>query len=828
MNNLLHIVITFSFFLNFAQENPCELGDAIIKNHGIVNFNGISVCNEEMIQLMGDISGVYHEDLQLDYKWNIGDGRVLSGKYIEFNYNSPGAYNIGLEIIELNTSNNSESCIARTVNDFIVKVSGSPEIIIQTINDNGVFCANENVAFSAEINPFKYEFDCSIPVSDSQFLPDGNGESYKSCITVECFDDSKILESVSDINKICVEIEHSYLGDLEIGLLSPSGDRIVLKAYAPFGGGGGFYLGGPKDYGVSPGEGAVYCFTLDANELLINGDLTLAGDPKSNSIISGDYLPVDSFNSLIGSSLNGEWCLEITDNLLFDNGYIFGWTIEFNNDIEQNEIEFETEIAYYNWKYKNEIVAGNVSDFEINNLAEGEHCFELELIDDIGCYYTEELCVVVEESVQLNNSNWDLFNCSASNGHGQFNFESIISDIINQNLNKNIKIKFYETYQNSVNNHHSIASISDFQGFHDQVIYVRVDNLNSKCYDIADFKLLLDVLPPEVPIINDVSVECFYAIEVPIAKDNCSGDIPGILVSNTDLNAFGAYDLKWEFKDDAGNLSYAIQYITIIDNYVDVFLDDLKGCEIFNGSGFDFDLSTNRNLILEYQQKPNNYEISFYDSLENAESQCNSLNDNYHLSEDNFVEIFVRINDVTRNDLCSVRYSMFTLKLQPYMALDFDVKIESKLKGALSNLKVSIFDSNEYEFRLDDGVWRRFGEFEDVLAGEHIIQVKSIDGCNLTSERVVVFGLPVYFTPNNDGYNDVWSIKKLPEYLDVSIDIFDRFGRVLTQLNKLNTCWNGTVKGELLPEDDYWYKIVFKDPNTSTYNSKVSHFTLKR
>ena len=114
------------------------------------------------------------------------------------------------------------------------------------------------------------------------------------------------------------------------------------------------------------------------------------------------------------------------------------------------------------------------------------------------------------------------------------------------------------------------------------------------------------------------------------------------------------------------------------------------------------------------------------------------------------------------------------------------------------------------------------------MTGEHLIQVKSIDGCNLTSQRIVVFGLPVYFTPNNDGYNDVWSIKKLPDYLDVSIDIFDRFGRVLTQLNKFNTCWNGTVKGKQLPEDDYWYKIVFIDPNTQTYNSKVSHFTLKR
>ena len=48
----------------------------------------------------------------------------------------------------------------------------------------------------------------------------------------------------------------------------------------------------------------------------------------------------------------------------------------------------------------------------------------------------------VQESVQLNNSNWDLIDCFASNGQGQFNFESVISDINNQNLNKNFKIKF--------------------------------------------------------------------------------------------------------------------------------------------------------------------------------------------------------------------------------------------------------------------------------------------------------------------------------------------------------------------------------------------------
>ena len=86
-------------------------------------------------------------------------------------------------------------------------------------------------------------------------------------------------------------------------------------------------------------------------------------------------------------------------------------------------------------------------------------------------------------------------------------------------------------------------------------------------------------------------------------------------------------------------------------------------------------------MILEHQIKPENYQISFYDSLENAESQSYPLIDNYHLSEENYIEIYVRINDVTRKDLCSVRYNMFNLKLESYKALDFDVKIESKLKG---------------------------------------------------------------------------------------------------------------------------------------------------
>jgi gliding motility-associated-like protein len=88
-----------------------------------------------------------------------------------------------------------------------------------------------------------------------------------------------------------------------------------------------------------------------------------------------------------------------------------------------------------------------------------------------------------------------------------------------------------------------------------------------------------------------------------------------------------------------------------------------------------------------------------------------------------------------------------------------------------------------------------------------------------------VLGIPHYFTPNGDGYNDYWNVKGVSaqfNYLS-RILIFDRFGKLLKQIGTTGLGWDGTYNGHPMPADDYWYNIEFEDGR----NAK-GHFALKR
>jgi gliding motility-associated-like protein len=86
-----------------------------------------------------------------------------------------------------------------------------------------------------------------------------------------------------------------------------------------------------------------------------------------------------------------------------------------------------------------------------------------------------------------------------------------------------------------------------------------------------------------------------------------------------------------------------------------------------------------------------------------------------------------------------------------------------------------------------------------------------------------VLDYPRFFTPNGDGYNDVWKIKNLDLFPEASVTIFDRFGKLLKELNINNPSWNGKYTSKELPADDYWFQLNFGDGKRIK-----GHFTLKR
>ncbi|MEL1254284.1 T9SS type B sorting domain-containing protein [Flavobacterium sp. DGU38] len=81
---------------------------------------------------------------------------------------------------------------------------------------------------------------------------------------------------------------------------------------------------------------------------------------------------------------------------------------------------------------------------------------------------------------------------------------------------------------------------------------------------------------------------------------------------------------------------------------------------------------------------------------------------------------------------------------------------------------------------------------------------------------------PKFFTPNNDGYNDSWTIDFAYLKPNTGIRIFDRYGKFIKELT-VNTSWDGTYLGQDEPASDYWFTLTRY--NGTEYRG---HFSLKR
>jgi gliding motility-associated-like protein len=63
------------------------------------------------------------------------------------------------------------------------------------------------------------------------------------------------------------------------------------------------------------------------------------------------------------------------------------------------------------------------------------------------------------------------------------------------------------------------------------------------------------------------------------------------------------------------------------------------------------------------------------------------------------------------------------------------------------------------------------------------------------------------FTPNSDGMNDYWYIPDIEQYGTISVQIYNRYGKLLYKSSAYKNDWDGTYNGTPLPEASYYYII---------------------
>ncbi|WP_179352644.1 T9SS type B sorting domain-containing protein [Winogradskyella vidalii] len=148
---------------------------------------------------------------------------------------------------------------------------------------------------------------------------------------------------------------------------------------------------------------------------------------------------------------------------------------------------------------------------------------------------------------------------------------------------------------------------------------------------------------------------------------------------------------------------------------------------------------------------------------------------------------------------------------------------------ASQNNTITILVSGEgdYEYALDtsNGIFQNSNIFTNVEPGLYTVYVRDKNNCGIVEDLVSVIGFPKFFTPNDDTFNDFWQVYGITEEFQAnsSIFIFDRYGKLLKELNPLSPGWDGTFNGEKMPTNDYWFKVTLEDGRTYT-----NHFTLKR
>jgi len=134
---------------------------------------------------------------------------------------------------------------------------------------------------------------------------------------------------------------------------------------------------------------------------------------------------------------------------------------------------------------------------------------------------------------------------------------------------------------------------------------------------------------------------------------------------------------------------------------------------------------------------------------------------------------------------------------------------------------------NNFEYQLDEGPFQDSNVFENVASGMHTITVRDKYGCGSTKIQAMVINYPKFFTPNGDGYNDSWNIRDLSAQRDAKIVIYDRYGKVITNIRPSNSGWDGTYNGRQMPSDDYWFSVTYVDEHQVPQEFRA-HFAMKR
>jgi len=463
----------------------------------------LRVCQGEQVQFSGastfsvDGTGATHE-------YRLADGTVVAGTTASETYFTPGIYVVDYVTFD------STGCRDRQLEDVTILVSTTPDFTGTAAADTTI-CLGESTVITGQVETTQFLADVAPPVTGQTFLPDGSGVAYQTCIDVTGFPAGSTFNAASDLIDLFINMEHSYMGDLDITLTAPNGSQVELLNFPNSG--GGRFLGNALDDGTTtPGVGFDYVFTESAALTL---DASTPSVGFGTPMPAGNYAPETPFSNFIGSSLNGLWCLDIVDNLSIDNGYIFYWGINFNPAIIPTAGSYQPGEVTEAWLANSDITAVNGSDITVTPTVSGQNCYDFELVDSFGCTYIETVCIDV--APEITSASAALVVCQ-NGGTATVDLTSQDDTVRNGLSSTDVTVTYFNSDADAQADMNGISTPDAVSVTGSQIYYARVFDTVSGCFAVEQVNVTLDQVTydsvPNLELCDDLTGDGFETFDL--------------------------------------------------------------------------------------------------------------------------------------------------------------------------------------------------------------------------------------------------------------------------------------------------------------------------
>ncbi|MGM0634933.1 MAG: T9SS type B sorting domain-containing protein [Bacteroidota bacterium] len=420
-----------------------------------------------------------------------------------------------------------------------------------------------------------------------------------------------------------------------------------------------------------------------------------------------------------------------------------------------------------------------------------------------------------------------LFACANADSQisGEFNLENAIEDIfINENdfENNEYEISFHTNLTDAENNLNEITNTTNFEPENETEIWVRVTSTDGECSSFTSIELIND----DVEVVENQLQTCddaedgFQFFDLENFAENSEYEITAFYQNESDaLNETNPITDEANYEN---NTAYNDAVFYRAEGDADCGILGIIDLEII-------DLPTVENdtdIIYCREQYPTPISISagnFASETSNYSFEWSPGGETTSEIEVNEIGSYSVIITDEETGCQNIR----NINLIPSNRATFSVNVSDGSQSNSIEIVVSDLSEGEYEFAFDSpyGPYQDNPIFNDIQPGIYDVYVRDKNGCGIVRRTVNVVGVMPFFTPNNDGINDTWRLVGVQnsENENADVMVFDRYGKLLAKFKGASAGWDGTYKGNPMPNDDYWYRVVLNDGR-----SIKGHFTLKR